>query len=90
MNYLSSKGFTNEDVARIYDSRMFDVIMDNMKAKATKPNLVSKKVKPSKFVKSGVKSTKEDMDSQSRLNKIKTLKKSGSTKDATELLMRYL
>jgi len=61
-----------------------------MKAKATKPNLVSKKVKPSKFVKSGVKSTKEDMDSQSRLNKIKTLKKSGSTKDATELLLRYL
>ena len=90
MNYLSSKGFTNEDVARIYDSRMFDVIMDGMKAKATKPNLVSKKVKPSKFVKSGVKSTKEDMDSQSRLNKIKTLKKSGSTKDATELLMSYL
>jgi hypothetical protein len=90
MNYLSSKGFTNEDVARIYDSRMFDVIMDGMKTKATKPNLVSKKVKPSKFVKSGVKSTKEDMDSQSRLNKIKTLKKSGSTKDATELLLRYL
>ena len=90
MNYLSSKGFTNEDVARIYDSRMFDVIMDGMKANATKPNLVSKKVKPSKFVKSGVKSTKEDMDGQSRLNKIKTLRKSGSTKDATELLMRYL
>jgi len=90
MNYLSSKGFSNEDVARIYDSRYFDVIMDGMKANATKPNLVSKKVKPSKFVKSGVKSTKEDMDGQSRLNKIKTLKKSGSTKDATELLMRYL
>ena len=90
MNYLSSKGFSNEDVARIYDSRYFDVIMDGMKANATKPNLVSKKVKPSKFVKSGVKSTKEDMDSQSRLNKIKTLRKSGSTKDATELLMRYL
>jgi hypothetical protein len=90
MNYLSSKGFSNEDVARIYDSRYFDVIMDGMKANATKPNLVSKKVKPSKFVKSGVKSTKEDMDGQSRLNKIKTLRKSGSTKDATELLMRYL
>ena len=90
MGYLNSKGFTNDDVARIYDSRYFDVIMDGMKANATKPNLVSKKVKPSKFVKSGVKSTKEDMDGQSRLNKIKTLRKSGSTKDATELLMRYL
>jgi len=90
MGYLSSKGFSNEDVSRIYDSRMFDVIMDGMKAKANKPNLVSKKVKPSKFVRSGVKTTKEDINSQTRLNKIKTLKKSGSTKDATDLLMRYL
>jgi hypothetical protein len=90
MSYLSSKGFSNEDVARIYDSRYFDVIMDGMKANATKPNLVSKKVKPSTVVKSGVKSTKEDINSQSRLKKMNALKKSGSAKDATELLMRYL
>ena len=90
MGYLSSKGFSNEDVARIYDSRYFDVIMDGMKANATKPNLVSKKVKPSTVVKSGVKSTKEDINSQSRLKKMNALKKSGSAKDATELLMRYL
>ena len=46
MNYLSSKGFSNEDVARIYDSRYFDVIMDGMnynKSKSVKPGLVSKK-----------------------------------------------
>ena len=93
MNYLSSKGFSNEDVARIYDSRYFDVIMDGMnfvKSKSVKPNLVSKKVKPTKFVKSGVKATKEDMDNKSRLEKIKTLKRSGSPKDATDLLMKYL
>ncbi len=93
MNYLSSKGFSNEDVARIYDSRYFDVIMDGMnfqKAKAAKPSLVSKKVKPTKFVKSGIKSTKEELNSKSRLNQLKALKKSGSTKDATDLLMRYL
>ena len=93
MNYLSSKGFSNEDVARIYDSRYFDVIMDGMnfiQSKSVKPNLVSKKVKPTKFVKSGVKATKEDMDNKSRLEKIKTLKRSGSPKDATELLMKYL
>jgi len=90
MNYLSSKGFSNEDVARIYDSRYFDVIMDGMKANATKPNLVSKKVKPSTVVKSGVKSTKEDINSQSRLKKMNALKKSGNAKDATDLLMRYL
>tara|TARA_Y100000004_G_scaffold59728_1_gene66598 strand:- start:119 stop:1111 length:993 start_codon:yes stop_codon:yes gene_type:complete len=93
MNYLSSKGFSNEDVSRIYDSRYFDVIMDGMnfqKTKSVKPNLVSKKVKPSKVVKSGVKSTKEDLDNQSRLEKIKMLKRSGKPKDATDLLMRYL
>jgi len=93
VSYLSSKGFSNEDVSRIYDSRMFDVIMDGMnfkKTKEAKPNLVSKKVKPTKFVKSGVKSTKEELNSKSRLNQLKALKKSGSARDATELLMRYL
>lgn len=93
MNYLSSKGFSNEDVARIYDSRYFDVIMDGMnfnKSKSVKPGLVSKKVKPTKFVKSGTKSTKEELNSKTRLNQIKTLKKSGSPKDATDLLLRYL
>ena len=93
VSYLSSKGFSNEDVSRIYDSRMFDVIMDGMnfkKTKEAKPNLVSKKVKPTKFVKSGVKSTKEELNSKSRLNQLKALKKSGSARDATDLLMRYL
>ena len=93
VNYLSSKGFSNEDVARIYDSRYFDVIMDGMnftKSKSVKPGLVSKKVKPTKFVKSGVKATKEDLDNKSRLEKVKKLKRSGSPKDATDLLMRYL
>ena len=93
VSYLSSKGFSNEDVSRIYDSRMFDVIMDGMnfkKTKEVKPNLVSKKVKPTKFVKSGVKSTKEELNSKSRLNQLKALKKSGSPKDATDLLMRYI
>jgi hypothetical protein len=93
LNYLSSKGFSNEDVSRIYDSRYFDVIMDGMnfqKTKSVKPNLVSKKVKPSKFVKSGVKVTKEELNSKSRLDKIKALKRSGNPKDATDLLLRYI
>ena len=42
------------------------------------------------IVKSGVKTTKEDVNSQSRLKKINALKKSGNAKDATDLLMRYL
>ena len=41
MNYLSSKGFSNEDVARIYDSRYFDVIMDGMNFNKSKSNITS-------------------------------------------------
>jgi hypothetical protein len=47
-------------------------------------------VKPTKFVKSGVKTTKEDLNNKSRLDQIKTLKRSGNPKDATDLLMKYL
>ena len=93
VNYLNSKGFSNEDISKIYDSRYFDVIMDGInfqKTKAAKPSLVSKKVKPSNFVKSGTKSTKEESNSKTRLNQLKALKKSGNPKDATYLLMRYI
>ncbi|MGB0524875.1 MAG: T9SS type A sorting domain-containing protein, partial [Flammeovirgaceae bacterium] len=51
--------------------------MNFQKTKAAKPSLVSKKVKPTKFVKSGIKSTKEELNSKSRLNQLKALKKSG-------------
>ena len=64
--------------------------MNFQKSKSVKPGLVSKKVKPTKFVKSGVKTTKEDLNNKSRLDQIKTLKRSGNPKDATDLLMKYL
>ena len=92
-NYLLAKGFSEKDVNSVYDSRMFEVIVDGMKYqenKKLKPTLVNNKVKPSKVIKSGVKATKEDLDRSSRLEKIRALKKSGSPKDATDLLMRYL
>ena len=92
-NYLLSKGFSERDVNSVYDSRMFEVIVDGMKYqdnKKLKPTLVTKKVKPSKVIRPGVKSTREEQNQQSRLDKIRTLKKSGSPRDATDLLMRYL
>ena len=93
VNYLLKKGFSNRDVSEVYDSRMFDVIVDGMKFqdnKRLKPTLVNKREKPSRVVRSGVKTTKADENSQARLGKINNLKKSGSTKDATDLLLRYL
>ena len=92
-NYLLTKGFNDKEVSSIYDSRQFDIIVDAMSYqnnKKLKPTLVNKKVKPTRFVKSGVKVTKEEINSQSRLNQIKTLKKSGKIKDASDLLLRYI
>jgi len=93
VNYLLKKGFSNKDVSEVYDSRMFDVIVDGMKFqdnKRLKPTLVNKREKPSRVVRSGVKTTKADENSQARLGKINNLKKSGSAKDASDLLLRYL
>ena len=93
VNYLLKKGFSNRDVSEVYDSRMFDVIVDGMKFqdnKRLKPTLVNKREKPSRVVRSGVKTTKADENSQARLGKINNLKKSGSAKDASDLLLRYL
>ena len=92
-NYLLTKGFNDKEVSSIYDSRQFDIIVDAMSYqnnKKLKPTLGNKKVKPTRFVKSGVKVTKEEINSQSRLNQIKTLKKSGKIKDASDLLLRYI
>ena len=92
-NYLLGKGFNQTEISSIYDSRQFDIIVEAMNYqnnKKLKPTLVNKKVKPSKVVKSGVKTTKEELNSQDRLNKLKSLKKSGSAKDATDLLLRYI
>jgi len=93
-NYLFQRGFSDQEISGIYDSRMFDVVMDGMKflnsAKPVKTNFAKKIVKPSKVVKPGVKSTKDEKDNKSRLAQIRTLKKSGNTKDAVDLLKGYL
>jgi len=93
-NYLVQRGFSDQEISGIYDSRMFDVVMDGMKflnsARPVKTNFAKKIVKPSQVVKPGVKSTKDEKDSKSRLAQIKTLKKSGNTKDAVNLLKGYL
>ena len=93
-NYLVQRGFSDQEISGIYDSRMFDVVMDGMKflntARPVKTNFAKKIVKPSKVVKPGVKSTKDEKDNKSRLTQLRTLKKSGNTKDAVDLLKGYL
>ena len=92
-NYLIGRGFNDQEVNQVYDSRMFDVIMDAMthqNNQKLKPNLVTKKVKPSKVIKSGIKESKEDKISQTRLEKIKRLQRSGNPRDAAELLSKFI
>ena len=93
-NYLVQRGFSDQEISAIYDSRQFDVVLDGMRyfenAKPVKTNFAKKIVKPSRVVKPGVKSTKDEKDSKSRLSQLRTLKKSGNTKDAVDLLKGYL
>ena len=92
-NYLVGRGFNDQEVNQVYDSRMFDVIMDAMTHQTSqklKPTLVSKKVKPSKVIKSGIKESRDDKISQNRLEKIKRLQRSGNPRDAAELLSSYI
>lgn len=92
-NYLLGRNFNDQEINQVYDSRMFDVIMDAMtfeSGQKLKPTLVSKKVKPSKVVKSGVKETKDEKISQSRLETFKRLQRTGNPRDAVELLSKYV
>ena len=92
-NYLLCRNFNDQEINQVYDSRMFDIIMDAMthqNNQKLKPTLVSKKVKPDKMVRSGVKETKDEIISHNRLEKIKRLQRSGNPRDAAELLSKYV
>jgi hypothetical protein len=92
-NYLLGRNFNDQEINQVYDSRMFDIIMDAMthqNNQKLKPTLVSKIVKPDKMVRSGVKETKDERISHNRLEKIKRLQRSGNPRDAAELLSKYV
>ena len=92
-NYLLGRNFNDQEINQVYDSRMFDIIMDAMthqNNQKLKPTLVSKKVKPDKMVRSGVKETKDEIISHNRLEKIKRLQRSGNPRDAADLLTKYM
>ena len=92
-NYLLGRHFNEQEINQVYDSRMFDVIMDAMthqNAQKLKPTLVSKKVKPAKVIRSGIKVTKDEHTSKARLDQISRLKRSGNPRDATDLLAKYV
>jgi len=92
-NYLLGRNFNDQEINQVYDSRMFDVIMDAMthqNAQKLKPTLVSKKVKPAKVIRSGIKATKDEHTSKARLDQINRLKRSGNPRDATDLLAKYV
>jgi len=93
-NYMVERGFNDQEISGIYDSRMFDVVVDGMSHRNNmnrpKPNLAKKIVKPTKVVKSGIKETKDEKISQSRLDQLNRLRKSGNPRDATNLLAKFM
>ena len=93
-NYMVERGFNDKEIAGIYDSRIFDVVLDGMSHRnnmnKSKPNLAKKIVKPTQVVKPGVKVNQDEKMSQMRLDKINRLKKSGNPRDAVDLLTKYM
>ena len=93
-NYMVERGFNDKEIAGIYDSRIFDVVLDGMNHRTNlnkpKPNLAKKIVKPTQVVRPGVKVDKDEKMSQVRLDKINRLKKSGNPRDAVDLLAKYI
>ncbi|HIO04530.1 MAG TPA: hypothetical protein EYN08_02770 [Gammaproteobacteria bacterium] len=93
-NYMVNRGFNDKEIAGIYDSRIFDVVLDGMSHRNNmnrpKPNLAKKIVKPTQVVKPGVKVNQDEKMSQMRLDKINRLKKSGNPRDAVDLLTKYM
>ena len=93
-NYMVQRGFNDKEIAGIYDSRIFDVVLDGMSHRNNinrpKPNLAKKIVKPTQVVKPGVKVNQDEKMSQMRLDKITRLKKSGNPRDAVDLLAKYM
>jgi len=93
-NYMVERGFNDQEISGIYDSRMFDVVVDGMSHRNNinrpKPNLAKKIVKPTKVVRSGIKETKDEKISQLRLDQINRLKRSGNPRDATNLLAKFM
>ena len=93
-NYMVQRGFNDKEIAGIYDSRIFDVVLDGMSHRNNmnrpKPNLAKKIVKPTQVVKPGVKVNQDEKMSQMRLDKINRLKRSGNPRDAADLLAKYM
>ena len=93
-NYMVERGFSDKEIAGIYDSRIFDVVLDGMTHRNNinrpKPNLAKKIVKPTQVVKPGVKVNKDEKMSKIRLDKISRLRKTGNPKDAVDLLTKYM
>ena len=87
---LNSYGFSDQEIAQVYDHRIVMLVNDAMKYRnmqSSKPNLAKKISKPGKVFSSGVKQTKADATLKARKERLSRLKKTGSTKDAASVFL---
>jgi len=87
---LNFYGFNDQEVAQVYDHRIVMLVNDAMKYRnlqKAKPNIAKKISKPGKVFSSGVKQSKDDLNSKSRKEKLSRLRKSGSVKDAQSIFL---
>jgi hypothetical protein len=91
-NYALSVGFTQEELAYLYDHKQLLTLMKAMRFDALqKPDLKAKKIKNKpKVVRSGKGVEKSDTDNKKRAAQMKRLRQSGRADDASVLLEDFI
>lgn len=90
--YAKSIGWTDQELANIYDSRAVLSLYQGMKyasLQKTKPNVTKKVTEAPKTMKSGV-SQSRDVDSEQRKKAMAQLKRTGNVRDAANAFERFI
>ena len=90
--YAKSIGWTDQELANIYDSRAVLSLYQGMKyasLQKAKPNVTKKVTEAPKTMKSGV-SQSRDVDSEQRKKAMAQLKRTGNVRDAANAFERFL
>ena len=90
--YAKSIGWTDQELANIYDSRAVLSLYQGMKyasLQKAKPNVTKKVTEAPKTMKTGV-SQSRDVDSEQRKKAMAQLKRTGNVRDAANAFERFL
>lgn len=92
-DYLKGFGYSESDIAQVYDHRLVMIFRDAMAYKALqskKPELEKKVINLPKIQKPGAAKSKAEINSERVKQKLSQVRKTGSTKDLASLLLEKI